>query len=184
MTLRRRGHLGPERFLSFHPDAIAAAEADQLRAGVVGAQHDWPDAAGHRLGARGRGGTGAVGEQRRGARSDVDEARQEVGADHERVLPGPDSIWPQAIASTESQPVQAAPTSTGPARSAPISPATSGAAFGVMSSAVDVATSTRSTSPASIPACARAVRPASAANPAQALPVRGPGAAPGCRCAG
>jgi hypothetical protein len=53
---------------------------------VVGAQDDRPDPPGLGLGGRDDGGAGAVGEQRRGiAIGHVEEARQEVGAHHERM---------------------------------------------------------------------------------------------------
>ena len=76
----------------------------------------------------------------------------------------PASIWPVPMASAERKPVQAAPTSIAPARLAPSAWATSGAAFGRMSSDVVVATSTRSTSVGLTPAAARARWPASAAS--------------------
>ena len=59
--------------------------------------------------------------------------------------------------------MQAAPRSIAPARTAPTACATIGAAFGISSSWVSVATSTRSTSPGSTPARPSAAEPARAA---------------------
>jgi hypothetical protein len=75
----------------------------------------------------------------------------------------PVSTWPAARRSAAIQPVQAAPMSIAPAFSAPSSLATTGAAFGVISSGVIVATSTRSTSRASTPASCSARRAANTA---------------------
>src|SRR5829696_3404570 len=82
----------------------------------------------------------------------------------------PASICAQASDSPLSQPVQAAPMSIAPARSAPSWCATSGAAFGVSSSAASVATSTRSRSDASSPASASAACPAFAASESSRSP--------------
>src|SRR5436190_12424862 len=76
----------------------------------------------------------------------------------------PDSIWAVASPSADRKPAHAAPTSIAPAAVAPSSSATSGAAFGVSSSAAMVATRTRSSSPAATPARSSAIWPASAAN--------------------
>ena len=64
----------------------------------------------------------------------------------------PDSICADPTDSADRNPVQAAPRSNVPARVAPRSWATSGAAPGMISSAVDVATITSSTSSALTPA--------------------------------
>ena len=75
----------------------------------------------------------------------------------------PASIWAAPTASAERKPVHAEPTSNAPARVAPSPWATSGAAAGITSSAVEVATITRSTSAGSVPARASAIRAASVA---------------------
>src|SRR5918992_2892791 len=75
----------------------------------------------------------------------------------------PVSTWPAARRSAASQPEQAAPMSIAPALWAPSAAATTGAAFGVSSSGVIVATSTRSTSRGSTPASWSARRPANVA---------------------
>ena len=64
----------------------------------------------------------------------------------------PASIWPVPTASADRKPVHAAPMSNAPARAAPSSWATWGAAFGMTSSGVVVATSTRSTCSGATPA--------------------------------
>src|SRR5215218_1748520 len=74
-----------------------------------------------------------------------------------------DSICAVARLSADRKPVQAAPTSIAPALLAPSSVATSGAAFGVSSSADIVATRTKSSSEASTPALSSAMSPASVA---------------------
>src|SRR3954468_4197349 len=76
----------------------------------------------------------------------------------------PDSICAVARLSAERNPVHAAPTSIAPARLAPSSSATRGAALGVSSSADMVATRIRSRSVAETPARSSAMSPASAAN--------------------
>lgn len=75
----------------------------------------------------------------------------------------PVSICAAPSATAERNDVHAAPMSIAPARRAPSACATSGAAFGVTSSCVIVATSTRSRSAPSIPARSSASRPAAAA---------------------
>src|SRR6266540_664817 len=75
----------------------------------------------------------------------------------------PPSTCAVASESAERKPVQAALTSMAPARTAPRSYATSGAQFGVSSSAASVATRTRSRSSGRTPASASAWRPAAAA---------------------
>src|SRR5215208_6445844 len=75
----------------------------------------------------------------------------------------PVSIWPAASRSAARKPEQAAPMSIAPARSAPRSWATSGAVFGVISSWLIVATSTRSSSYGSMPASLMARRAAQVA---------------------
>ena len=72
----------------------------------------------------------------------------------------PASIWPVPTASADRKPVHAAPMSNAPARTAPSSWATSGAAFGMTSSGVVVATSTRSTCSGETPARRSAAAPA------------------------
>jgi len=72
----------------------------------------------------------------------------------------PDSICAAPIDSPEMKPVHADPTSNAPAPSVPRLWATSGAAFGITSSAVVVATSTRSTSSGVTPARLSALRAA------------------------
>ena len=75
----------------------------------------------------------------------------------------PASIWAQPTARAERKPVHAAPMSNAPARSAPRAWATMGAALGITSSAVVVATMTRSRSAARTPARCSARSPARAA---------------------
>jgi hypothetical protein len=64
----------------------------------------------------------------------------------------PVSTWPAASRSAARKPEQAAPMSIAPARSAPSSLATIGAALGISSSGLIVATRIRSTSSGSTPA--------------------------------
>jgi hypothetical protein len=85
----------------------------------------------------------------------------------------PASISEVPSARPDRKPVQAAPTSIAPARTAPSASATSGAALGSSSSAVVVATRTRSTSSGDRPASSSAAPPAAAARSAR----RSPGAA-------
>ncbi len=87
----------------------------------------------------------------------------------------PVSIWAAPSDRPDRKPVQAAPRSIAPARSAPTAWATIGAAFGINSSCVSVAINTRSTSAASTPARFKAATPARAANSDS----RSPGAATG-----
>src|SRR3954454_18327881 len=75
----------------------------------------------------------------------------------------PASTRPDPTFSADRNPLQAASTSKAPACTAPINPATSGAAAGIVSSAVEVATMTRSSSEAPTPARSRASIPARAA---------------------
>src|SRR5919202_3233033 len=75
----------------------------------------------------------------------------------------PVSICPAAMRKAARNPLHAAPMSSAPARSAPRAWATSGAAFGVISSGVIVATRTRSRSYGSTPASASARRAAQVA---------------------
>src|SRR3954463_5320545 len=75
----------------------------------------------------------------------------------------PVSIWPAGMRSAARKPLQAAPMSIAPARSAPRACATSGAVFGVISSWLIVATSTRSMSSGSMPASDSARRAAQVA---------------------
>ncbi len=98
------------------------------------------------------------------------------------VVARPDSIIPAATHSAETQPVQAAPTSIAAASCAPRRPATSGAVLGTWSSALDVATSTRSTAAGLDPgARERAARRGTPRGPRPARPPRRRGAR-GCPC--
>ena len=66
---------------------IVAAQPDQLRAGVIGTQHDRTDPPGRRVGGGHDSRTGAVGEQRdRVAVVEIEKARQEIGAHDQHVL--------------------------------------------------------------------------------------------------
>jgi hypothetical protein len=85
--LRERADGGAEGLRPLHPDPPAALEPDQLRPRAVRVQRDRPDRPVHsRGGGRDHPGAGAVGEQRqRVAVLAVEEAREEVGPDHQRM---------------------------------------------------------------------------------------------------
>ena len=128
-----------------------AVDADVVGAGAVGAEHDRADLAGSSLRLRSTtapapsANTAAV---ERSSGSVIRDIRSAPIARATRARPA--SIWAVATASAERKPVQAEPTSKAPARVAPSACATSGAAAGISSSEVVVATITRSTSSGSI----------------------------------
>ena len=145
--------------MAAHADlAVGALGLDVVGARAVGAEHDGADAALARVRSSTTApapsaNTAAVARSRGSVIRDMKSAPMTT-AQRER----PASTWAAPMASAERKPVHAEPTSNAPAPVAPRACATSGAVPGMISSEVVVATITRSTSEAGMPAQASAAR--------------------------